>query len=63
MTKDTEEFSPFTDAAACREQCILPREEEASEPKCWILGKTKLVPVLEVTTFVAYKVNTGCFVG
>ena len=32
MTKDTEEFSQFTDAVACREY-TLPRDEEASEPK------------------------------
>ena len=32
MTKDTAEFSTFTDAVACREY-TLPRDEEASEPK------------------------------
>ena len=32
MTKDTAEFSQFTDAVACREY-TLPRDEETSEPK------------------------------
>ena len=32
MTKDTEEFSQFTDSVACRE-CTLPRDESLSEPK------------------------------
>ena len=32
MTKDTAEFSLFTDAVACREY-TLPRDEEASESK------------------------------
>ena len=49
MTKDTAEFSQFTDAVACREY-TLPRDEEASAPKCWIRGNTKIGPVLEVTT-------------
>ena len=39
MTKDTAEFSQFTDAVACREY-TLPRDEEASEPKGWIRGNT-----------------------
>ena len=49
MTKDTEEFSQFTDSVACR-QYILPRDESLSEPKGWIRGNTKIGPVLEVTT-------------
>ena len=49
MTKDTEEFSQFADAVACREY-TLPRDEEASEPKGWIRGNTKIGPVLEVAT-------------
>ena len=49
MTKDTEEFSQFTDSVACREY-TLPRDEEASEPKGWIRGNTKIGPVLEVAT-------------
>ena len=48
MTKDTAEFSQFR-AAACREY-TLPREEEASQPKGWIQGNTKIGPVLEVAT-------------
>ena len=50
MTKDTEEFSQFTDSVAYREY-TLPREESLSEPKGWIRGNTKIGPVLEVTTF------------
>ena len=49
MTKDTEEFSQFTDSVACREY-TLPRDEDLSEPKGWIKGKTKIGPVLEVAT-------------
>ena len=48
-TKDTEEFSQFTDSQACIE-CTLPRDEEISEPKGWIRGNTEIGPVLEVTT-------------
>ena len=47
MTKDTEEFSQFTDSVACREY-IWPRDETLS--KRWIRGNTKIGPVLEVTT-------------
>ena len=49
MTKDTEEFTQFTDSVACREY-ILPRDENLSEPKGWIRGNTKIGPALEVTT-------------
>ena len=49
MTKDTEEFSQFTDSVACREY-ILPRDEDTSEPEGWIRGNTKIWTVLEVTT-------------
>ena len=49
MTKDTEEFSQFTDSVACREY-TLPSDENLSEPKCWIRVNTKIGPVLEVTT-------------
>ena len=38
MTKDTAEFSQFTDAVACRKY-TLPRDEETSQPKGWIRGK------------------------
>ena len=34
---------------ACRE-FTLPRDKDASEPKGWIRGNTKIGPVLEVTT-------------
>ena len=49
MTKDTAEFSQFTDAVACREY-TLPRDEDSSERKGWIRGNTKIGPVWEVTT-------------
>ena len=49
ITKDTEEFSQFTDSVACREY-TLPRDEDLSEPKGRIQGNTKIGPVLEVTT-------------
>ena len=49
MTKDTEEFSHFTDSVACREY-TLPRDEKSSDPEGWIRGNTKIGPVLEVTT-------------
>ena len=49
MTKDTEEFSQFTDSVACREY-TLPRDEETSQPKGWIQGNTKIGPALEVAT-------------
>ena len=49
MTKNTEEFSQFTESVACREY-ILPRDEKSSDPKGWIKGNTKIGPVLEVTT-------------
>ena len=48
-TKDTEEFSQFTESVACREY-ILPRDEKSSDPKGWIRGNTKIGPVLQVTT-------------
>ena len=49
MTKDTEEFSQFTESVACREY-TLPRDEKSSDPKGWILGNTKISPMLQVTT-------------
>ena len=48
MTEDTAHLSQFH-AFACREY-TLPREEEASQPKGWIQGNTKVGPVLEVAT-------------
>ena len=48
MTKDTAEFSQFR-AVACREY-NLPRDEEASQPKGWIQGNTKIRAVLEIAT-------------
>ena len=49
MTKDTEEFSQFTEPVTSREY-TLPRDEKSSDPKGWIRGNTKIGPVLEVTT-------------
>ena len=49
MTRDTEEFSQFTDSVACREY-TLPRDESLSDPKGWIRVNTKIGPVFEVTT-------------
>ena len=49
MTKDTEEFSQFTESVACREY-TLPSDEKLSDPKGWIRGNTKIGPVLKVTT-------------
>ena len=49
MTKDTAEFTQFTDAVACREY-TLPRDEEASQPKGWNQRNSKIGPVLEVVT-------------
>ena len=49
MTKDTEEFSQFTESVACREY-TLPRDEKSTDPKGWIRGNTKIGSVLEVTT-------------
>ena len=46
MRKDTEE--QFF-ARACREY-TLPRSDESSQPKGWILGNTRIGPVLEITT-------------
>ena len=49
MTKDTEDFSQFTESVACRDY-TLPRDESSSEPKGWIRGNIKIGPKLEVTT-------------
>ena len=49
MTKDTEEFLTITEPVTCREY-TLPRDDKSSDPKGWIRGNTKMVPVLEVTT-------------
>ena len=43
LTKDTEEFSQFTDSVACREY-TLPIDENLSEPKGWIRENTKIGP-------------------
>ena len=48
MTKDIGDLTQFH-AVACREY-TLPRVDEASQPKGWIQGNTKIEPVLEVAT-------------
>ena len=48
MTKDTGDLTQYN-TVACREY-TLRREDEASQPKGWIQGNTKIGPVLEVTT-------------
>ena len=48
MTKDTRDLTRFH-AAACREY-TLPRDDDASQPRGWIQGDTKIGPVMEVTT-------------
>ena len=48
MRKDIADLSQFH-AVACREY-ILPRDEEASHPKGWMQGSTKIGPVLKVAT-------------
>ena len=48
MRKHTGDLTQFH-SVACREY-TLPREEEASQPKGWIQGNTKIGPVLEVAT-------------
>ena len=47
-TQDTGDLTQFN-AVACREY-TLPREDEASQPKGWIQGNTKIGTVLEVAT-------------
>ena len=49
MTKDTDEFSQFTEPVTCREY-TLPRDEKTTDPKGWIRGNTKIGLVLGVTT-------------
>ena len=41
MTKDTEEFSQFTEPVTCREY-TSPRDEKSSDPKGWIRGIPKI---------------------
>ena len=48
MTKDTGDLTQFN-TVACREYTHL-REDEASQPKGWIQGNTKIGPELEVAT-------------
>ena len=45
----TRNASEFQHTIACREY-TLPRDDQASEPKGWIRGNTRIGPILEVTT-------------
>ena len=45
----TRSASEFLHTVACREY-TLPQDDPASEPKGWILGNTRIGPILEVTT-------------
>ena len=56
MTKDTEEFSQFTESVACREY-TLPRDEKLSDPKGWI--RTPKLGLCWKSQPDAYKVNYG----
>ena len=49
MTKNTEEFSQFTESVACREY-TLPRDENSFVPKGSIRGNSKIGPILEIAT-------------
>ena len=55
-TKDTEEFSQFTESVACREY-TLPRDEDSSEPKGWIRGNTQKLGPYWKSQPVTYKVT------
>ena len=46
VTRNTGEFQQ---TVACREY-TLPRDDQASQPKGWIRGNTRIGPILEVTT-------------
>ena len=48
MTNDTGDLRQFR-PVACREY-TLPRDDPASQPKGWIQGNMRILPVLEVTT-------------
>ena len=45
----TRNASEFLHTVACREY-TLPRDDQASQPKGWIQGNTRIGPILEVTT-------------
>ena len=49
ITKDTEEFSQFTESVACREYTCQEMKNHLTR-KVWIRGNTKIGPVLVVTT-------------
>ena len=57
MTKDTEEFSLFTDSVACREY-TLPRDEKSSDQKVGFEGTLRLDPNWKSQPAI-YKVKFG----
>ena len=52
MTKDTHDFRQFR-SVTCREY-TLPRDDKSSQSRGYIQGKTRIGPVLEVTTSYQY---------
>ena len=48
MTKDTGDLTQFNTVAS--REYTLPREDDASQPRGWIQGNTKMGPVLKVAT-------------
>ena len=56
MTKHTDEFLQFAEPVTCREK-PLQRDENSTDPKGWIRGKTKMDPCWKSQP-VTYKVNT-----
>ena len=50
MTKDTEEFSRFTDSVALSWVHLAKRDEDLSEPQVWIKRNSQIGPVLDVAT-------------
>ena len=50
MTKDTEEFSQFTDSSDTVARKLYQEMKNQLSQKGWIRGNTKIGPLLEVTT-------------
>ena len=48
VTRDTGDFRQFQSVAS--REYTLPRDDQASQPKGWIRGNTRIGPILEVTT-------------
>ena len=58
MTKDTDDFSQFTELVPCREY-TLPRDEKSTDPKGWIRWNTKIGPVFRSHNQLPAKVKYG----